>query len=103
MHATFAADGWLSESPDFEYRAEQQRMDVEAGQELEKKRVVLIEAGTGVGKSLTYLIPVALLAVRGVAELFTTAEHDELRALWKVAYPQSSRTMAALRLMCSGR
>ena len=140
MHQAFAADGWLSGSPDFEYRAEQQRMAVEVGQALEKKRPVLIEAGTGVGKSLAYLVPAALLAVRqkrkalitthtinlqeqliakdipivqkllpqypfnavllkgrgnylcpsrlaramrGVTELFTTAEHDELRALWK--------------------
>src|SRR5436190_1862630 len=64
MHQAFAADGWLSVSADFEYRAEQQRMAVEVGQALEKKRAVIVEAGTGVGKSLAYLVPAALLAVR---------------------------------------
>ena len=64
MHAAFAANGWLSQSQDFEYRAEQQRMAVEVGQALEKKRALIVEAGTGVGKSLAYLVPAALLAVR---------------------------------------
>ncbi len=64
MHAAFAADGLLSSSPDFEYRAPQQRMAVEIGQALDKKRPVLVEAGTGVGKSLAYLLPAALTAVR---------------------------------------
>ncbi|MES2706760.1 MAG: helicase C-terminal domain-containing protein [Verrucomicrobiota bacterium] len=139
MHEAFSENGLLSESPDFEYRAGQQRMAVEVGQALEKKRPVIIEAGTGVGKSLAYLLPAALTALRekrkavisthtinlqeqliakdipivqklvpqpftavllkgranylcpqrlskgmrGTADLFSTAEHDELRALWK--------------------
>ena len=139
MHHAFAPDGMLSQSPDFEYREAQQRMAVEVGQALERQRPVIIEAGTGVGKSLAYLIPSVLFALRtrrkavisthtinlqeqlvakdlpivqrvlgtpfsavllkgranylcpqrlsramrNVTDLFTTAEHDELRALWK--------------------
>jgi ATP-dependent DNA helicase DinG len=153
MHDAFAADGWLSRSADFEYRAEQQRMAVEVGQALEKKRPVIVEAGTGVGKSLAYLVPAALLAVRqrrkaiisthtinlqeqliakdipivqkllphtpfsavllkgrgnylcpgrlaramrAVTELFTTAEHDELRALWKWHLETADGTLSDL-------
>ena len=139
MHTAFSPDGLLAKSPDFEYRAEQQRMAVEVGQALEKKRPVIIEAGTGVGKSLAYLLPAVLLALRdkrkaiitthtinlqeqliakdipivqklvpepfsavllkgrgnylcpqrhsramrSTGDLFSTAEHEELRALWK--------------------
>lgn len=140
MFDAFSEDGLLSKSPDFEYRDGQQRMAVEVGQALEKKRPVVIEAGTGVGKSLAYLLPAALTAIRekrkavvsthtinlqeqliakdipivqkllagqqfqavllkgranylcpqrlsksmrSTGDLFSTAEHDELRALWK--------------------
>ena len=153
MHGAFAADGWLSKSQDFEYRSEQQRMAVEVGQALEKKRPLIVEAGTGVGKSLAYLLPAALLAVRqrrkavisthtinlqeqliakdipivqkllphepftavllkgrgnylcpgrlaramkGVTELFTTSEHDELRALWKWKQESTDGTLSDL-------
>lgn len=153
MHRAFAADGMLSVSADFEYRAEQQRMAVEVGQALEKKRPVIVEAGTGVGKSLAYLIPAALLAFRqkrkavvsthtinlqeqliakdipivqrllpetpftavllkgrgnylcpgrlarsmkAVTELFTTAEHEELQALWKWKQQTTGGTLSDL-------
>ncbi len=128
-------------------------MAVEVGQALEKKRPVIVEAGTGVGKSLAYLVPAALLAVRqrrkavisthtinlqeqliakdipivqkllpnepftavllkgrgnylcpgrlaramkGVTELFTTSEHDELRALWKWKQETADGTLSDL-------
>ena len=35
MHEAFSPEGLLAKSPDFEYRAEQQRMAVEVGQALE--------------------------------------------------------------------
>ena len=43
MHEAFGPDGWLSKSSDFEYRAEQQRMAVEVGQALEKKRSLIVQ------------------------------------------------------------
>lgn len=57
MGEAFAEDGLLSRSPDFEYRPQQQRMAKIVGKALEKSKAVVIEAATGVGKSLAYLFP----------------------------------------------
>ncbi len=64
MEQVFAGGGWLSKSPDYEFRAEQQRMAMEVAEALVSQRPVVIEAGTGVGKSLAYLIPSVLWALR---------------------------------------
>ena len=60
----FSETGLLSKSPDFEYRAEQQQMAGEVAEALEGERSLVIEAGTGVGKSLAYLIPAIQYAIR---------------------------------------
>jgi ATP-dependent DNA helicase DinG len=152
MHEAFSLTGMLAKSPDFEYREEQQRMAVEVGQAIEKKRPVIIEAGTGVGKSLAYLLPAILTALRhkrkavisthtinlqeqliskdipivqklvgqpfaavllkgrgnylcpqrlsksmrSTGDLFSTAEHDELRALWKWKQETKDGTLSDL-------
>lgn len=57
----FSETGRLSRSPDFEYRPEQQQMAVAVAQAFESGSPLIVEAGTGVGKSLAYLVP-ALLA-----------------------------------------
>jgi len=59
----FSETGRLSESDDFEYRQEQQQMAVEVADALVRARPLVIEAGTGVGKSLAYLIPSLSLAL----------------------------------------
>ncbi|MDB4508182.1 DEAD/DEAH box helicase [Akkermansiaceae bacterium] len=64
MRDVFSGSGLLSGSPDFEYRAEQQEMAGEVADALEGQRSLVIEAGTGVGKSLAYLIPAVEFAVR---------------------------------------
>ena len=48
----------------YEYREAQVQMALAVGQTLERKRRLLVEAGTGVGKSLAYLVPLALWAAR---------------------------------------
>jgi len=58
----FSATGPLSASPDFEYRAEQQDMARRVAQSLQNKEPLAVEAGTGVGKSLAYLVPAVLFA-----------------------------------------
>jgi ATP-dependent DNA helicase DinG len=60
----FSETGLLSKSPDFEYRAEQQQMAGEVAEALQGERSLVVEAGTGVGKSLAYLIPAVEYAIR---------------------------------------
>ncbi len=62
MRGFFAADGALSTQKDFEYRPEQQAMAEAVGEALASSRALMVEAGTGVGKSLAYLIPALLHA-----------------------------------------
>lgn len=60
----FSPEGRLSAASNYEYRAEQQEMACDVARALESAGHLVIEAGTGVGKSLAYLIPAALHAVR---------------------------------------
>ena len=59
----FSLAGILSRSPNFEYRPQQQHMAVEVARALDAGENLIVEAGTGVGKSLAYLIPSILYAV----------------------------------------
>ena len=58
----FSARGLLAKASNFEYRPQQQEMAVAAAKALKGKEHLLVEAGTGVGKSLGYLIPAILYA-----------------------------------------
>jgi ATP-dependent DNA helicase DinG len=57
MFQAFSTDGKLAASPQFEYRPQQQRMAELVGVALEKSQPLIVEAATGVGKSLAYLLP----------------------------------------------
>lgn len=73
LHAMFSAAGLLSRSEDFEFRPQQQEMATRVAAALEQDRCLVIEAGTGVGKSLAYLLPAALHAVeRGRKAVIST-------------------------------
>ena len=58
----FSPEGLLSEAKSFEYRPEQQEMAVAVAEALAERKHLVVEAGTGVGKSLAYLIPSILWA-----------------------------------------
>ena len=58
----FSESGMLSKSRNFEFRPPQQQMAVAVAQALERGEHLVVEAGTGVGKSLAYLIPAILFA-----------------------------------------
>lgn len=64
VHGIFSETGKLSLGAGFEYRREQQDMACAVARTLERGGAIVIEAGTGVGKSLAYLVPAALHAVR---------------------------------------
>jgi ATP-dependent DNA helicase DinG len=57
MHDAFSETGLFSASKDFEYRPQQQRMAELVGDALQKQHPLVVEAATGVGKSLAYLLP----------------------------------------------
>jgi len=60
----FSETGKLSHASHFEYRPEQQAMAAHVARTLHSGGHLVIEAGTGVGKSLAYLVPAALHAIR---------------------------------------
>lgn len=64
VEALFGPEGLMSKAKNYEHRVEQQVMAGEVATAISTGRHLVIEAGTGVGKSLAYLIPAALHAVR---------------------------------------
>ncbi len=58
----FSPTGPFSKSRNFEYRPQQQAMAVAVARALEGREHLLVEAGTGVGKSFAYLVPAILFA-----------------------------------------
>jgi ATP-dependent DNA helicase DinG len=63
IHEMFGEGSVLSGAKNFEYRPEQQQMARAVADALEGNHHLVVEAGTGVGKSLAYLIPAALFAL----------------------------------------
>src|SRR5256884_1652107 len=63
VRTIFSEDGPLSKATNFEYRPQQQEMAVAVARALEEDRHLVVEAGTGVGKSLAYLAPAIVFAL----------------------------------------
>src|SRR5438094_1496095 len=59
----FSENGPLSKAKNFEFRPQQQEMAARVAQALAEEQHLVVEAGTGVGKSLAYLVPSVLFAV----------------------------------------
>jgi len=59
-----SSEGPLAASPNYEERAQQIDMAVAVARSLAQNQHLLVEAGTGVGKSFAYLIPAILHAVQ---------------------------------------
>src|SRR5205085_6757282 len=59
----FSANGLLAKAKNFERRPPQQEMAAAVARALEEERHLVVEAGTGVGKSLAYLVPAVLFAL----------------------------------------
>ncbi len=63
VSAIFSPKGILSRAKNFEFRPQQREMAVAVAEALVKGEHLAVEAGTGVGKSLAYLVPAILYAV----------------------------------------
>jgi ATP-dependent DNA helicase DinG len=63
VSALFSEEGLLARAKNFEYRPEQQAMAVAVARALREERHLVVEAGTGVGKSIAYLAPSILFAI----------------------------------------
>ncbi|PYL57021.1 MAG: ATP-dependent helicase [Verrucomicrobia bacterium] len=63
IRAIFSENGLLSKAANFEFRPQQQEMAAAVARALEEDRHLVVEAGTGVGKSLAYLAPAILFAL----------------------------------------
>src|ERR1041384_4661487 len=61
--SVFTPGGLLAKAKNFERRPQQYQMAVAVAQALEEDRHLVVEAGTGVGKSLAYLVPAILFAL----------------------------------------
>jgi ATP-dependent DNA helicase DinG len=59
----FSPTGVFSQAKNFEFRPQQQQMAVAVARALVDREHLLVEAGTGVGKSFAYLVPAILFAV----------------------------------------
>ena len=59
----FAEGGWLHEGLQLEHRPEQEQMGRAVAAAMKADEALLFEAGTGVGKSLAYLLPGIIHAV----------------------------------------
>ena len=78
----FAPDGLLAAAKNFEYRREQQEMAMAVARALDESRHLVVEAGTGVGKSLAYLVPAILYAIehkkKAVVSTYTINLQEQL-------------------------
>src|SRR6266581_8629322 len=63
IRTIFSENVRLSTAKNFEFRRQQQEMAAAVAQTLEEERHLVVEAGTGVGKSLAYLVPATLFAL----------------------------------------
>lgn len=90
IEAFFGPGGVLARSmPGWEYRPEQQRMALAVAGAIARNDVCLVEAGTGVGKTLAYLVPAILsgrktVVATGTRTLMTQVMEKEIPFLQEV-------------------
>jgi len=75
----FCQDGLLQKFLNFEYRNAQKQMAYFCAQAFEADDSLLFEAGTGVGKSLAYLIPAIISAVESKRQVFISTHTISLQ------------------------
>lgn len=79
LREIFRKGGLLSRTlPNFEWRPQQEKMALAVAQSLIERSRLLVEAGTGIGKSLAYLIPAILSGHKIVVSTGTKTLQDQL-------------------------
>src|ERR1700738_1322246 len=79
LHEFFAPGGILSRSPlPYEYRPGQLEMAKAVERALAERRHLIVEAGTGTGKTLAYLLPALRTGQRVIVSTGTKALQDQL-------------------------
>ncbi len=82
VREAFSRKGVLAKSRDFEYRPQQQELAVAVAEALIGATPLVAEAGTGVGKSLAYLLPAARFAIetgrKGIISTHTIHLQEQL-------------------------
>ena len=79
LHAFFAPGGLLSKThPAYEFRRGQLQMAQAVEQALAGKRHLIVEAGTGTGKTLAYLLPILRAGRRVIVSTGTKNLQEQL-------------------------
>src|ERR1700722_19282738 len=79
LHEFFSPGGILSRSPlPYEYRPGQLEMAKAVERALAERRHLIVEAGTGTGKTLAYLLPALRTGQRVIVSTGTKALQDQL-------------------------
>jgi ATP-dependent DNA helicase DinG len=92
----FSPGGALAKAANYEYRPQQQEMAAAVASCLQEERHLLVEAGTGVGKSLAYLIPGILFALEHGKKLLVSTHTINLQQqLQNKDLPAAARVLNA--------
>ena len=100
LEALFGPDGGVARAiKGFEPRPEQAQMAAAVAKSLGETRHLIVEAGTGVGKSLGYLLPAALWAARNQKKVIVATHTKALQAqLVKKDLPVAQKVLEAMGL-----
>src|ERR1700730_16122672 len=100
LYQFFAPGGLLSKThPAYEFRRRQLQMAQAVEEALEEKRHLIVEAGTGTGKTLAYLLPVIRSGKRVIISTGTKNLQEQLYfkdvpALERALFPESDRKLS---------
>jgi ATP-dependent DNA helicase DinG len=100
LYQFFAPGGLLSKThPAYEFRRGQLQMAQAVEEALEEKRHLIVEAGTGTGKTLAYLLPVIRSGKRVIISTGTKNLQEQLffkdvPALERALFPEGDRKLS---------
>ena len=75
----FAENGWLQDALQLEHRPQQEQMARAVARAMSEDEVLLFEAGTGVGKSLAYLVPGIIHAIDQTRQMIVSTHTISLQ------------------------